>query len=57
MTLEEIIELRQNKHTKAPCSEFWEGYREGWYLAYDDLKEILRQNEFDMNVVVIKDKE
>lgn len=57
MTLEELIDLRQCKHAKASCSEFWEGYKAGWFWAYKDLKEILEHNNFDMNVVVIRDKE
>jgi hypothetical protein len=52
MTLLEIIELRQNKYKTCYCSEFQEGYETGWFWAYQDLKEILEQNGFDMNVVV-----
>ena len=54
MTLSEIIELRQNKYKPCSCSEFQKGYETGWYWAYQDLKEILEQNGFDMNVTVIK---
>lgn len=53
LTLKEIIELRQNRYKKEPCSEYWEGYKSGWYWAYEDLKEILEQNDFDMDIVVI----
>lgn len=54
MTLLEIIELRQKKFKREPCSEWYEGYKTGWYWAYEDLKDILEQNNFDMNVAVIK---
>ena len=54
MTLLEIIESRGNKYTSSSCSEFQKGYETGWYWAYQDLKEILEQNCFDMNVIVIK---
>lgn len=56
-TLNEIITLRQNKYNEdrqnPSFTEFWQGYHEGWYHAYKDLKEILEQNGFDLNVVVI----
>lgn len=29
--------------------------KKGWYWAYQDIKEILEQNGFDMDVVVIKE--
>lgn len=49
MTLKEIIDLRQNRYAPIGSQE----YKSGWYWAYQDLKEILEQNGFDMNVVVI----
>lgn len=56
-TLNEIITLRQNKFNEdiknTSLTEFWRGYAQGWCFAYRDLKEILEQNGFDMNVVVI----
>ena len=55
MTLLEIINSRGNKYTPCSCSEFQKGYETGWHWAYQDLKEILEQNGFDMNVVVIKE--
>ena len=57
MTLLEIMELRQNKYKPCSCSDFQKGYETGWYWAYQDLKEILEQNGFDLNVVVIDDNE
>ena len=56
MTLIEIINRRQNRFRKERCSEWWEGYKSGWYWAYEDLKEILEQNGFDMDIVVIKER-
>ena len=58
-TLEEVIQIRQNKYNKEKqnktYTEFWQGYMEGWYCAYKDLIEILEQNGFDSNLIVIKD--
>ena len=54
MTLLELIELRKNKFTPCSASDFQQGYMTGWQWAYEDLKEILEQNGFDMSVVVIK---
>ena len=58
-TLNEIINLRQHKHDEDRKNDsfmmFYQGYMEGWYSAYRDLKEILEQNGFDMNVTVIKE--
>jgi hypothetical protein len=56
LTLEEIIEARQNKYqdeTDRTPSEFFKGYYSGWYWAYQDLKEILQQNDFDMEIPVV----
>ena len=50
--------LRQNKYKareESSKSEFWTGYEEGWFWAYKDLMEILEQNGFNMDVVVIGD--
>jgi hypothetical protein len=55
MTLLELIELRQNKYKSSSCSDFQKGYEAGWIWAYQDLKEILSQNGFDMNVEVNND--
>ncbi len=55
-TLGDVIALRGSKYTdemKNPSyTEFWEGYFEGWEDAYRDLKEILEQNKFNMDVTV-----
>ena len=59
-TLREIIDWRQQKssyHSQGlPSGSWWEGYYEGWRWAYQDLKEILEQNSFDMDVIVVHDK-
>lgn len=59
MTLKEIIEIRQHKFDSyrrgIPIGGYWTGYCEGWYLAYKDLAEILEQNGFDLNTIVIKE--
>lgn len=55
MTLKEIIESRGNKYTPCSCSEFQKGYETGWRWAYQDLKEILEQNGFDMDIEVIQE--
>ena len=55
-TLGEIISLRQNKYNERKnrtFSDFFQGYFEGWYSAYRDLKEILEQNGFNLDVPVI----
>ena len=56
-TLKDIIALRGNKYAddaKNPSyTEFWQGYFEGWKNAYRDLKEILEQNGFNLDVPVI----
>lgn len=57
MTLRDIIRLRQEKAEKLNqgVSElWWDGYHAGWVWAYRDLQEILEQNGFDLDVVVIK---
>ena len=54
MTLKEIIELRGNKYTPCSASDFQKGYETGWKWAYQDIKEILGQNNFNMDVEVIK---
>ena len=57
MKLAQLINIRGNKFAedvKYSCTDFHKGYMEGWRWAYKDLKEILEQNGFDMNVVVIK---
>ena len=56
MTLKKIIDLRRNKYTTCACSDFQKGWEAGWKCAYQDLKEILEQNNFDINVEVIKEK-
>lgn len=55
MTLAEIIEKRGHKYDKeigVSCSDHWNGYKAGWYWAYQDLKEILEYHGFDMNIEV-----
>ena len=54
MTLREIIDSRGNKYTPCSMSDFQKGYETGWRWAYQDLKEILEQNNFDMDIEVIK---
>lgn len=57
MTLRDIIRLRQEKTKKlnqGVSEPWWGGYHTGWSLAYRDLREILEQNGFDLDVVVIK---
>ena len=56
LTLKEVIEKRQHKYDKdlkCSCNEWYKGYMCGWYSAYQDLSEILEQNGFDMNQIVI----
>lgn len=57
LTLGQVIELRQNKYKneadRTP-SEFFKGYYSGWYWAYQDLKEILQQNGFDIDNIVLQ---
>lgn len=58
MTLKEVIEKRQHKcddDIRCSCNEFYKGYMVGWYWAYQDLLDILEQNNFDINQVVIKE--
>lgn len=59
-TLGEIIHIRQNKYNDAlrnpSISEFWNGYHNGWFNAYRDLKEILEQNGFNLDVLVIGER-
>lgn len=57
MTLKEVIVSRQNKgdsHRQGVSEPWWDGYYTGWYWAYKDLMEILEQNGFDLDSVVIK---
>ncbi len=62
LTLAELIELRGNRdgdffrngwHT---ANDLGQGHYYGWKRAYQDLKEILEQNDFDMSVIVIGEK-
>lgn len=58
MTLAEIIEARGHKFDKeigVSCSDYWNGYKTGWYLAYQDIREILQHYGFDTNQIVIPD--
>lgn len=56
-TLNEIINLRQHKYDKDiknnTYTMFYQVYMNGWYYAYQDLKEILEQNGFNTNVIVM----
>lgn len=57
MSLLQIINIREHKydnHIGTYKSEFEDGYESGWRMAYQDLREILEQNNFDMNQLVIK---
>lgn len=56
MTLAELIEKRGHKFDKeigVSCSDYWNGYKSGWCWAYQDIKEILEQNGFNMDIEVI----
>lgn len=60
MTLKELIKLRMNKfdeYKQASCSIGWKEYMCGWESAYQVLEEILEQNGFDTDIVVIKGDE
>lgn len=58
MTLAELIKSRKgNSAIKFVCSELWQGYQIGWEHAYRDLEEILKQNGFDLSVLVMKEGE
>ena len=56
-TLRDIIALRGRKYAdeaKNPSyTEFFQGRFDGWYSAYRDIKEILEQNGFNLDVPVI----
>ena len=56
-TLRDIIALRGSKYVdeeKNPSyTEFFQGRFDGWKSAYRDLKEILEQNGFNLDVPVI----
>ena len=58
-TLKDIIALRSSKYVddakNSSYTEFWKGYFEGWADAYQDLKEILEQNKFNLDALVIGD--
>lgn len=57
-TLREVIDIRQHKFERdLRCTpvEWWKGYYTGWFWAYKDLLEILEQNRFDLDAVVITD--
>jgi virulence-associated protein VapD len=57
MTLKELIKVRKNKfdeQKQASCADLHKGYMCGWENAYQDLEEILTQNGFDTNIIVIK---
>lgn len=60
MTLGEIIEKRGRKYDEQiqfnTSSDYWKGYMSGWKWAYQDLKEILEQNGFSMDIQVIEPK-
>lgn len=57
MTLGELIEKRGHKYDeqigRTSVADWYAGYMLGWRWAYQDLKEILEQNGFDMNCIVI----
>jgi hypothetical protein len=60
MTLKDIIDSRGSRfdrdiQERVPMAEFWQGYQHGWKMAYQDLREILDQNGFDKNIIVIND--
>lgn len=57
MTLKELIELRGHKYDEhlkymTDSKGFYSGYMSGWTEAYQDLREILERNGFDLDVKV-----
>ena len=61
MTLKEIIDSRGGKYDddilhQVSMTDFWGGYQVGWKMAYQDIREILDQNGFDKNIIVIKEE-
>lgn len=62
MTLKQIINCRGHKYDEdilnhVSMADYSAGYQMGWKEAYRDIKEILEQNGFNMNQIVIKEKE
>lgn len=57
MTLGEIIEKRGGKYDeelgRVSASDYYVGYMSGWKWAYQDIKEILEHNGFNMDIEVI----
>ena len=57
MTLSEIIEKRGHKYDeqlgRTSASDYYVGYMSGWKWAYQDIKEILEQNGFPMDIEVV----
>lgn len=62
LTLAELIELRGNRDGDFfrngwnTATDLGQGHYYGWKRAYQDLKEILEHNGFDMSVIVIGEK-
>lgn len=62
MTLEELIQRRgvdrpSYQKQGLPEESAWaKGYWAGWESAYNDLKEILIQNNFNLSITVISDE-
>lgn len=52
LSLKDIINIRKNKYKgkgEFYHNDFWKGYICGWFWAYNDLEEILKQHNFDLN--------
>jgi hypothetical protein len=62
MTLKELIQIRgvdrpaYHKQGLTSGAEWAKGYWSGWESAYNDLKEILVFNGYNLDTVVIEDK-
>lgn len=55
-TVEEVINSRMHRYDdliQASCSEEFHGFMKGWYSAYQDILEIMKQNDFDTEQVLI----
>ena len=59
MTLAELIVARAVKFESQDCitqDAFNRSWCLGWRAAYEDLRDILEQNGFDLDQVVVEDK-
>lgn len=56
MTVQEVLNDRLHKYDeaiKASCEPEFKGYMKGWHDAYRDILEIMEQNDFNTNQVLI----